>query len=212
MSSTAGADETIRIVVVDDHDLLREGVSSVLGSFPDIDVVGEARNGETALDTVAEVDPDVVVMDLVMPGMGGVEAIRQLREAHPELGILALSSFSDGTRVREVIDAGSTGYLIKSVDGGSLGQAVRNASKGIATFSPEVTLALIGNDTESQVSSLTAREAEIADLLALGKTNAEIADDLVLSVFTVKNHVSSILMKLQVRTRTEAAAALLSRK
>lgn len=212
MSSAAGADETIRIVVVDDHDLLREGVSSVLGSFPDIDVVGEARNGETALDTVAEVDPDVVVMDLVMPGMGGVEAIRQLREAHPELGILALSSFSDGTRVREVIDAGSTGYLIKSVDGGSLGQAVRNASKGIATFSPEVTLALIGNDTESQVSSLTAREAEIADLLALGKTNAEIADDLVLSVFTVKNHVSSILMKLQVRTRTEAAAALLSRK
>lgn len=212
MSSTAGADETIRIVVVDDHDLLREGVSSVLGSFPDIDVVGEARNGETALETVAEVDPDVVVMDLVMPGMGGVEAIRQLREAHPELGILALSSFSDGTRVREVIDAGSTGYLIKSVDGGSLGQAVRNASKGIATFSPEVTLALIGNDTESQVSSLTAREAEIADLLALGKTNAEIADDLVLSVFTVKNHVSSILMKLQVRTRTEAAAALLSRK
>lgn len=212
MSSAAGADETIRIVVVDDHDLLREGVSSVLGSFPDIDVVGEARNGETALETVAEVDPDVVVMDLVMPGMGGVEAIRQLREAHPELGILALSSFSDGTRVREVIDAGSTGYLIKSVDGGSLGQAVRNASKGIATFSPEVTLALIGNDTESQVSSLTAREAEIADLLALGKTNAEIADDLVLSVFTVKNHVSSILMKLQVRTRTEAAAALLSRK
>ena len=203
---------SIRIVVVDDHDLLREGVTSVLGAFADIEVVGEARNGETAILEVARLEPDVVVMDLVMPGMGGVEAIRQLRAAHPVLGILALSSFSDGRRVREVVDAGSTGYLIKSVDGGSLADAVRRAAVGVSTFSPEVTLALIGNEMDSQVSSLTAREAEIAELLAVGKTNAEIADALVLSVFTVKNHVSSILMKLRVRTRTEAAAALLAHR
>ena len=203
---------SIRIVVVDDHDLLREGVTSVLGAFADIEVVGEARNGETAILEVARLEPDVVVMDLVMPGMGGVEAIRQLRAAHPVLGILALSSFSDGGRVTEVVDAGSTGYLIKSVDGGSLADAVRRAAVGVSTFSPEVTLALIGNEMDSQVSSLTAREAEIAELLAVGKTNAEIADALVLSVFTVKNHVSSILMKLRVRTRTEAAAALLAHR
>ena len=200
----------IRIVVVDDHDLLREGVISVLTGFGDLEVVGEARNGETALSEVARLRPDVVVMDLVMPGMGGVEAIRQLRADNAELGIVALSSFSDSARVREVIDAGATGYLIKSVDGGSLGNAVRDAARGVATFSSEVTLALAGGATQSPVASLTSRESDIAELLKLGKTNAEIAEALVLSIFTVKNHVSSILMKLNVRTRTEAAAALLS--
>ncbi len=212
MNTGSDSSPSIRIVVVDDHDLLREGVTSVLAAFDGIEVVGEARNGETAITEVARLEPDVVVMDLVMPGMGGVEAIRQLRKAHPDLGILALSSFSDGRRVREVVDAGSTGYLIKSVDGVSLADAVRRAAAGVSTFSPEVTLALIGNEMDSQVSSLTAREAEIAELLAVGKTNAEIAETLVLSVFTVKNHVSSILLKLQVRTRTEAAAALLAHR
>jgi NarL family two-component system response regulator LiaR len=204
------AEAVIRIVVVDDHDLLREGVSSVLAGFADLDVVGEARNGETAIAEVAKLQPDVVVIDLVMPGIGGVEAIRRLRADHPNLGIVALSSFADAARVREVIDAGATGYLIKSVDGGSLGQAVRDAATGVATFSSEVTLALVGGNSESQMSSLTSRESEIAELLKVGKTNAEIAEALVLSIFTVKNHVSSILMKLDVRTRTEAAAALLS--
>ena len=210
MTIVSKAEAVIRIVVVDDHDLLREGVSSVLAGFADLDVVGEARNGETAIAEVATLQPDVVVIDLVMPGIGGVEAIRRLRADHPNLGIVALSSFADAARVREVIDAGATGYLIKSVDGGSLGQAVRDAATGVATFSSEVTLALVGGDTDSQMSSLTSRESEIADLLKVGKTNAEIAEALVLSIFTVKNHVSSILMKLDVRTRTEAAAALLS--
>lgn len=210
MTIVSEAEAVIRIVVVDDHDLLREGVSSVLAGFADLDVVGEARNGETAIAEVAKLQPDVVVIDLVMPGIGGVEAIRRLRADHPNLGIVALSSFADAARVREVIDAGATGYLIKSVDGGSLGQAVRDAATGVATFSSEVTLALVGGNSESQMSSLTSRESEIAELLKVGKTNAEIAEALVLSIFTVKNHVSSILMKLDVRTRTEAAAALLS--
>lgn len=203
---------TLRVVVVDDHDLLREGVSSVIASYRDLDVVGEARNGETAIETIAELRPDVVVMDIVMPGMGGVEAIRRLRSDDPSLGIVALSSYSDGAQVRAAIDAGATGYLIKSVDGESLARAVRSAAEGTATFSPEVTLALIGGESTAQVSSLTTREMEIADLVAVGRTNAEIAQELVLSVFTVKNHVSSILMKLDVRTRTEAAAVLLSRR
>lgn len=202
---------SVRVVVVDDHDLLREGVSTVIASYPDLDVVGEARSGEAALEIVAELDPDVVVMDIVMPGIGGVEAIRRLRELNPSLGIVALSSFSTGAQVRAAIDAGATGYLIKSVDGESLARAVRSAAEGTATFSPEITLALIGGESSNQVSMLTARELDIADLVAEGKTNQEIAEALVLSIFTVKNHVSSILMKLDVRSRTEAAAVMLSR-
>lgn len=199
------------MLVVDDHDLLREGVGAVLASFSDLDVVGEAGSGEAAIEAVEEVHPDVVVMDLVMPGIGGIESIRRIRATHPDLGIVALSSFADGIQVRAAIDAGATGYLVKSVEADALATAVRAAARGTATFSPEVTMALVDAPTPKPLSVLTAREDDIAALLASGRTNAEIADALVLSVFTVKNHVSSILMKLDVRTRTEAAAVLLSR-
>lgn len=197
------------MVVVDDHDLLREGVSACLSSFDDIDVVGEAANGEAAIQVVGATRPDVVVMDLVMPGMGGAEIIRRLRSGDPDLGIVALSSFSESSRVREVIDAGANGYLIKSVDAPSLARAVRSAAVGQSTFSPEVTRSLVDERQGPSTSSLTAREDEIARLLARGLTNADIASQLDLSVFTVKNHVSSILMKLHVRTRTEAASVIL---
>lgn len=200
---------SITVLVVDDHDLLREGVSACIGGFDDLEVVGEAGSGEAAIAAVAEVQPDVVVIDLVMPGIGGIEAIRQLRAGGAELGIVALSSFSDGDRIREVIEAGATGYLVKSVDADSLARAVRDAAAGQSTFSPEVTRALMQVPEAEPVSALTSREGEIADLIAEGRTNAEIANDLHLSVFTVKNHVSSILMKLAVRTRTEAASVIL---
>lgn len=202
---------TVTVLVVDDHDLLREGVSACLMALDDLHVVGEARNGETAIEEVDRLMPDTVVMDLVMPGIGGLEAIRRLRASHPNLGIVALSSYSDSARVRETIDAGANGYLIKSVDVATLAQAVRNAARGLSTFSPEVTLALVTASRTVEVSPLTPREEEIATLLASGQTNAEMADTLSLSVFTVKNHVSSILMKLNARTRTEAAAVILSR-
>jgi DNA-binding NarL/FixJ family response regulator len=196
------------VIVVDDHDLLREGVSACLARFDDLEVIGEAGSGEAALTVVADLHPDVVVMDLVMPGIGGVEAIRQLRANHEGLGIVALSSFSDAERVREVIDAGANGYLVKSVDADSLALAVRSAAAGHGIYSPQVTRSLLDRADASR-SPLTSRERELARLMAEGKTNAEIASDLHLSVFTVKNHVSSILMKLQVRTRTEATALLL---
>jgi NarL family two-component system response regulator LiaR len=199
----------ISVLVVDDHDLLREGVSACLGAFDDLEVVGEAGSGETAIIAVAELHPDVVVIDLVMPGIGGAEAIRRLRAGDAELGIVALSSFSDGDRIRDVIEAGATGYLVKSVDADSLGRAVRSAAIGESTFSPEVTRALMQVPDVETASLLTAREDEIAELIAEGRTNAEIANALHLSVFTVKNHVSSILMKLAVRTRTEVAALIL---
>lgn len=197
------------MIVVDDHDLLREGVSACLARFDDLEVVGEAGSGEAALTVVADLRPDVVVMDLVMPGMGGIEAIRQLRAAHDGLGIVALSSFSDAERVREVIDAGANGYLVKSVDAESLALAVRSAAAGHGIYSPQVTRSLLDRADGASRSPLTSRERELARLMAEGKTNAEIASALNLSVFTVKNHVSSILMKLQVRTRTEATALLL---
>jgi len=197
------------VIVVDDHDLLREGVSGCLARFDDLEVIGEAGSGEAALTVVADLQPDVVVMDLVMPGMGGVEAIRQLRARHDGLGIVALSSFSDAERVREVIDAGANGYLVKSVDAESLALAVRSAAAGHGIYSPQVTRSLLDRADAVDRSPLTSRERELARLMAQGKTNAEIADALHLSVFTVKNHVSSILMKLQVRTRTEATALLL---
>ena len=199
----------ISVVVVDDHDLLREGVSACLASFDDIDVVGEAANGEAALRIVASLHPAVVVMDLVMPGLSGAEVVRRLRSEHPDLGIVALSSFSESSRVRDVIDAGANGYLIKSVDASSLARAVRSAAVGQSTFSPEVTHSLMDERPEPNLSGLTDREAEIARLLASGRTNAEMAAQLDLSVFTVKNHVSSILMKLHVRTRTEASSVIL---
>lgn len=198
----------ITVVVVDDHDLLREGVSACLSRFADLEVIGEAGSGEAAVTAVAELHPDVVVVDLVMPGIGGTEAIRQLRRDDPALGIVALSSFSDGDRVREVIEAGANGYLVKSVDADSLAHAVRSAASGHGAFSPQVTQALLDSPDAVTASPLTVREGEIAELLASGRTNAEIAEALNLSVFTVKNHVSSILMKLQVRTRTEAAAVI----
>jgi DNA-binding NarL/FixJ family response regulator len=199
----------IRVLVVDDHDLLREGVSACISAFDDLEVIGEAGSGEAAITAVAELHPDVVVIDLVMPGIGGAEAIRRLRADDVELGIVALSSFSDGDRIREVIEAGATGYLVKSVDADSLARAVRSSATGESTFSPEVTRSLMQVPAVETASLLTAREDEIAELIAEGRTNAEIANSLHLSVFTVKNHVSSILMKLAVRTRTEVAALIL---
>lgn len=200
---------TISVLVVDDHDLLREGVSGCLASFDDLTIVGEVSNGEAAVIAVSELHPDVVVIDLVMPGIGGTEAIRRLRRDDNDLGIVALSSFSEGDRVREALDAGANSYLIKSVGAESLAQAVRSAAVGQSTFSPEVTRALIDRREHASTSGLTAREREVGDLMAEGRTNAELADQLQLSIFTVKNHVSNILMKLQVQTRTEAAAVIL---
>jgi NarL family two-component system response regulator LiaR len=201
----------ISVLIVDDHDLLREGVSACLAGFDDLDVVGEAPNGEAAIVAVADLRPEVIVIDLVMPGLGGTETIRQLRGDYPDLGIVALSSYSEGDRIRDAVEAGANGYMIKSVDADSLARAVRSAAAGQSAFSPEVTQALTSRPGSSAnaLGSLTARESEIAELVAEGRTNAEIAQHLELSIFTVKNHVSSILMKLHVQTRTEAASVIL---
>jgi NarL family two-component system response regulator LiaR len=206
--------DTISVVVVDDHDLLREGVTGCLAANPDIVVVGEAASGEAAVAMAATHEPDVVVIDLVMPGLGGLGAIGQMRTAHPSMAILALSSFYERERVQEVLDAGADGYLVKSVDAESLAHAVRSVARGQGAFSPEVTRALASasEPADRGIATLTARERDVAELVAEGRTNAEIAAELGLSVFTVKNHVSSVLTKLHAQTRTEAAAMILSNR
>ncbi len=201
----------INVVVADDHDLLREGVTSCLNSLADIAVIGEASSGEGAVRMASCHLPDVVVIDLVMPGIGGLGAIEQNRAAHPTMGILALSSFFERERVTEALNAGADGYLVKSVDTESLARAVRSVARGEGAFSPEVTRALAAGPATGHpaLASLTTREAEIAELVARGRTNTEIADELGLSIFTVKNHVSNVLGKLHAQTRTEVAAIVL---
>lgn len=201
----------IRVVVADDHDLLREGVSGCLAASEGITVVAEASNGEGAIALVGQHRPDVAIIDVVMPGMGGIEATRRIKAEYPDVGVLALTSFSDRQRIQEALEAGADGYLIKSVDAESLAHAVRSVALGQSTFSPEVTRALAaGPDSGARsLDVLTSRELEIADLVAGGYTNAEIASTLNLSIFTVKNHVSNVLSKLHAPTRTAAAAIIL---
>lgn len=202
----------IRVFVADDHDLLREGVSASLAGFADLDVVGDASTAEAAIAGAEELLPDVVVIDLVMPVMGGVEAIRRLRKLHPDMGLLALSSYTESDRIREAVEAGANGYLVKSVDSEELARAVRSAAAGEGAFSAEVTriLAAPVDRGDALLQTLTPREVETATLVAEGRTNAEIAVELGVSVFTIKNHVSNILMKLHVHSRTEATAFLLN--
>jgi two-component system, NarL family, response regulator LiaR len=204
----------INVVVADDHDLLREGVSGCLNALEDITVVGEAASGEAAVEMAERHRPDVVVVDLVMPGLGGLGAIRQIRESHPAIKILALSSFYERERVQDALDAGADGYLVKSVDAGSLANAVRSVARGQGVFSPEITRALASTPAAAQpaLATLTARELEIAELVAQGRTNAQIGTQLGLSIFTVKNHVSNVLTKLHAQTRTEVAATVLTAK
>jgi len=201
----------ITVLVVDDHDLLREGVSSCLSAFEDLEVIGESASGEDGLASAARLKPDVVVIDLIMPGIGGVEAIRQMRAASSSIGLLALSTFANGDLIREAIGAGASGYLVKSVDTEGLAQAVRDVAAGRGSFSSDVTrvLAAPTNEAIGVAARFTGREAEVADLMAAGRSNADIADALSLSVFTVKNHVSNILMKLHAQSRTEATAIIL---
>jgi len=202
----------ISVVVADDHDLLREGVTACLNVLDDITVVGEAASGEAAVEMAGHHQPDVVVVDLVMPGLGGLGAIRRIRDSHPTMGILALSSFYERDRVQDALDAGADGYLVKSVDAESLGRAVRSVARGQGAFSPEITRVLASSPatTRPSLATLTARELEIAELIARGLTNAQIGQQLCLSIFTVKNHVSNVLTKLHAQTRTEVAATVLN--
>ena len=199
--------ERIRVFVVDDHAVVRGGLRLFLLAFPDLELVGEASNGEEAVQACANARPDVVLMDLMMPGMTGVDATRAIRRALPRTQVVALTSFQDNQWVQDALEAGAIGYLLKTAEASELAEAIRAAHAGRTTLAPEAAGALIHQKGGSPLhQDLTGREWEIYHLLLEGKTNAEIAAELVISVSTVKYHVSRVLSKLGVNSRSEAIA------
>ncbi len=203
--------EPITVMIVDDHEMVRKGAKGYLEAQPEITVVAEAESGEEAVRLAREYIPDVVLMDLVMPGMDGVEATRKVKDISPRTQIIILTSFHEDEHIFPALQAGAISYLLKDVKARELVEAIRRASKGEATLHPRVAARLIKQfshgepDRSSLFTELTEREVEVLTLIARGFTNQKIAEDLVISIGTVKGHVSNILSKLHLADRTQAA-------
>ncbi len=199
--------ERIRVLIVDDHAVVRSGLGAFLSAYPDLELVGEASNGEQALARAHALQPDVILMDLMMPVMDGVQAIAALQREGSPARILALTSFAEDELVQRALAAGALGYLLKNVSHEQLVDAVRQAHAGRSTLSPEATAALIRKAQAPPPlgHDLTPREREVLALLVRGLNNPQIASELYVSEATVKTHVSNILSKLHAATRTEAA-------
>jgi len=206
-SESAEPAKRIKVVIADDHVLLRRGLESVLRLFHDIELVAQAEDGAEAVDVCEQTQPDVVLMDLVMPGLDGPTATREILQRCPTTRILVLTSFSNEALIESALSAGAIGYLMKDISGAQLAAAIRRASAGKPTLAPEAAEVLMRRvDAPGlQDQDLTARERQVLTLLADGLTNAEIAERLVVSLSTVKGHVSSIIAKLGASSRTEAA-------
>src|SRR6478672_7252752 len=198
----------IKVLFVDDHEMVRIGVSAYLSAQPDIEVIGEADNGKTAIDLALNLRPDIILMDLVMKEMDGIEATRQIIEKWPEAKIIIVTSFLDDEKVYPALEAGATSYMLKTSKAGEIANAVRATYHGQSVLEPEVTGKMMVKMRQKNQhlphEELTNREMEILLLMAQGKTNQEIADELFIALKTVKTHVSNILSKLQVQDRTQA--------
>jgi len=198
----------IRIVIADDHAMVRAGLSQLLGSFEDLEVVGTASDGLEAVDAVGELRPDVVLMDLSMPNMDGIEATAAVKQQYPETHVVVLTTFQEPRQVSAALGAGASGYLVKDVEPEVLVAGIRAAVQGGAPLSPSVAAGLLrGSSTMSMVSpsSLTPRELEILQLIVDGHTNQQIARALGISEKTVKTHCSRLFQRLGVTDRTQAA-------
>ncbi|MDA0244035.1 MAG: response regulator transcription factor [Chloroflexi bacterium] len=198
----------IRVLLVDDHLMVRRGLAAFLQVFDDLELVGEAGSGETALQLCAKNLPDVVLMDMLMPEMDGVATTRQLRQQFPTVQVIALTSFKEQKLVQDVLQAGAIGYLLKDVSAEVLAEAIRAAHSGRTTLSPEIAQALIRASTQPPPPGhdLTEREQAVLALLVEGLNNTEIAEKLFVSPSTIKSHVSHILAKFGVASRTEVVA------
>lgn len=204
----------IRVMIVDDHPVVRMGIRFALRAFSDIEVVGEAGSGQEAIDVGVQIQPDVVLMDLVMPGMNGVETTNTLREVCPKTHVLALTSFQEGQLVQEALHAGAIGYLLKDVSVDELARAVRLADQGQPSLAPAAGQALVQTATQAPKlgHDLTEREREVLALLVEGLSNQHIAERLVISPATVKFHISSIRSKLRATSRTEVVILAMQHK
>jgi NarL family two-component system response regulator LiaR len=205
--------DMIRVMLVDDHAVVRSGLSAFLLAYDDLELVGEASNGEQGIRLCEQVNPDVVLMDLMMSSMDGATATRQIKERCPDIQVIALTSFKEAELVQGALEAGAIGYLLKNVSADELANAIRAAQAGRPTLAPEATQALIDKTIQGGEigADLTRRELDILTLLVEGLSNPEIAERLVVSRSTVKFHVSSILSKLDAASRTEAVAIALQK-
>ena len=200
--------ETIRVLIADDHALVRKGMMMFLGSCGDIKVVGQAANGEEAVAECATLKPDVVLMDLLMPELDGIEATRAILHSNPKIRIIALTSFKEDERIYTAVKAGIVGYLLKDCTPEELASAVRDVYAGKTTFPPEYMLAAlrVAENLNSRQFQLSERERDVLLLIVRGFSNRQIAQNLTLGESTIKFHVSNILSKLGVATRAEAVA------
>ncbi|GGA72328.1 response regulator [Ornithinibacillus halotolerans] len=198
----------IRVLFADDHEMVRIGVSAYLSSQPDIEIVAEASDGGPAVDLALELRPDIILMDLVMKEMDGIEATRRIIEEWPEAKIIIVTSFLDDEKVYPALEAGATSYMLKTSKAEEIAKAIRSTYEGQSVLEPQVTGKIMTKMREKPIEhlhdQLTDREMEILLLIAQGKSNQEIADELFIALKTVKVHVSNILGKLEVQDRTQA--------
>jgi DNA-binding NarL/FixJ family response regulator len=202
--------DTTRILIADDHPLFREGMRGRLDRVADVAVVGEAASGEEAVELARKLEPHIVLMDIKMPGLNGIEATREILRASPRVGVLVLTMFEDDDSVFAAMRAGARGYLLKDSGGEGVVHAIRAVASGEAVFGPGVAERIMGffsaprRAPQRAFPELTEREEEVLSLVAQGKSNQEIARQLFVSLKTVRNHVSNILLKLQVADRAQA--------
>ena len=210
MTNSTIQPDTIRILITDDHAIVREGLRTLIGTEPGMEVVGEATNGIEAVQQACDLNPDVILLDMVMPRMGGLEVIQEIKRQCPEVNILVLTSFSDDETVFPAIKAGALGYLLKNTSPDKLLNAIRDVHQGIPSMSSDIAKKLMRelqrtSELPPTKEPLTEREMDVLKLVAQGMTNQEIAEKLMVAEGTVRTHVSNILSKLHLANRTQAA-------